>query len=846
MCYAHGDSALVYPEIKCLHDQGINLWYDEGISAGKVWRAEIADALAAAETVLYFISTTALTSDHCNREINFALDRSKPVVPVYLENVDLTPDLHLGLDRVQALTHARTPEFRSHLLAAVGGVAHSPKSEPQPSTAPTSRTKRYAAIALGAVVAAGVGAALYQLNERGELERRLRIDVLPAIEQAIEKDNYIEAYELAASIEAKLGADPSLEPLWPRMSNPITLRTEPEGASVYARGYHADEQSWQHLGVTPIEGLRFPLGVFVFRFEKPGFTSTIRMERNPGFVTGKPLTDVSEGVFPGFETETVVMLEPETIHVPERVRVPGGATPVPFYGFGFGPTRLPAFEITTNEITNADFQRFVDAGGYQTPDYWPELTQDPSFSGELKEATARFTDTSGRTGPATWAYGRLLRATEREPVRGISWYEARAYARFLGGDLPTLQQFGKAALSPIEINLPFGPDIILRATFDVPAPTPVAESGAIGPYGTFDMLGNVREWVLNQERNSDQRFILGGDHAQPEYSYRFTDRISPWDRSSTNGMRVAFNAQPLPTGLDAPLAPPTSGEPFANPIAPIDDDAFETLRWQFTRSNTVEGHLEATTQSLYGTRELVTLTTSPPSEPMPVYLFLPSTNVRAPYQPVIMFPELSDWESPDSTERIEQIFPFPEFIVADGRVLVVPVFAGMYERYDGYPALPTAERLDVLVGRRMQWIKDVGNVIDYLESRADIDTSSVAYLGVSYGGTVALPLLIEPRLTTAVLVAAGVASFDARGAVPAPGNAINFLPRFTLPTLLITGDYDHIIVAEAQALLFDRLGTPDEHKKWVRHASSHVPFPRNQTVREVLGWLDRYMGGVQR
>jgi dienelactone hydrolase len=231
---------------------------------------------------------------------------------------------------------------------------------------------------------------------------------------------------------------------------------------------------------------------------------------------------------------------------------------------------------------------------------------------------------------------------------------------------------------------------------------------------------------------------------------------------------------------------------------------------------------------------------------MPVYLFLPSTTARAPYQPVIMFPELSDWESPDSTERIEQIFPFPEFIVADGRVLVVPVFAGIYERYDGYPALPTTERTDVLVARRMQWIKDIGNVIDYLESREDIDTSSVAYLGISYGGTVALPLLIEPRLTTAVLMAAGVLSFDARGAVPAPGNAINFLPRITLPTLLITGDYDHIIVAEAQALLFDRLGTPDEHKKWVRHPGSHWPFPKNQTVREVLGWLDRYMGKVAR
>ncbi len=45
VCYAHGDSAVVYPEIEWLHEQGVKIWYDEGISAGKVWRQEIAEAI---------------------------------------------------------------------------------------------------------------------------------------------------------------------------------------------------------------------------------------------------------------------------------------------------------------------------------------------------------------------------------------------------------------------------------------------------------------------------------------------------------------------------------------------------------------------------------------------------------------------------------------------------------------------------------------------------------------------------------------------------------------------------------------------------------------------------------
>jgi hypothetical protein len=37
VCYAHEDADIIYPEIEALHDKGVNIWYDEGISAGRVW-----------------------------------------------------------------------------------------------------------------------------------------------------------------------------------------------------------------------------------------------------------------------------------------------------------------------------------------------------------------------------------------------------------------------------------------------------------------------------------------------------------------------------------------------------------------------------------------------------------------------------------------------------------------------------------------------------------------------------------------------------------------------------------------------------------------------------------------
>jgi len=121
VCYAHEDKAIVYPEIQWIYEQTVNVWYDEGISAGKNWRAEIGLSLESSSRVLFYISQQSLKSDHCNREINFALDEGKEIVPVYLEDVTLTPDLKIGLNRVQALHRESVPDdnYRSALLSAL-------------------------------------------------------------------------------------------------------------------------------------------------------------------------------------------------------------------------------------------------------------------------------------------------------------------------------------------------------------------------------------------------------------------------------------------------------------------------------------------------------------------------------------------------------------------------------------------------------------------------------------------------------------------------------------------------------------------------------------------------------
>ena len=98
VCYSHSDSERVYTDIVDLDGCGINIWYDEGISAGASWRAEIAAAIQGAKKLLFFISESSLTSTHCLREVDYALNHDIEIIPVYLADVKLPAELELVLN----------------------------------------------------------------------------------------------------------------------------------------------------------------------------------------------------------------------------------------------------------------------------------------------------------------------------------------------------------------------------------------------------------------------------------------------------------------------------------------------------------------------------------------------------------------------------------------------------------------------------------------------------------------------------------------------------------------------------------------------------------------------------
>ncbi len=119
--YSHRDRELVYREMTWLYEAGFNLWYDEGIDLGSLWRESLTDSLAKSSACLFFVTQHSATSEHCLRELNFALEEGIKVLPVRLDDTVLPRQLRYSLNDRQALIRSKydEPTYRQTLTAAI-------------------------------------------------------------------------------------------------------------------------------------------------------------------------------------------------------------------------------------------------------------------------------------------------------------------------------------------------------------------------------------------------------------------------------------------------------------------------------------------------------------------------------------------------------------------------------------------------------------------------------------------------------------------------------------------------------------------------------------------------------
>ena len=416
----------------------------------------------------------------------------------------------------------------------------------------------------------------------------------------------------------------------------------------------------------------------------------------------------------------------------------------------------------------------------------------------------------------------------------MSWYEAAAYADFVGKSLPTIYHWNNAA------NQLLSPYIVPLSNFSGRGLAPVGHYQGISGYGTYDMAGNAKEWCWN-EAAGNQRCILGGAWDEPVYMFNQAYAHPPFHRYGNFGFRCVkhISQGALSKAVTGPVI--FSARNYKEE-RPVSEETFRVYRSLYSYDKTpLNAAVESVDESDPDWRkERITFTAAYGNERVIAFLFLPK-KFSPPFQTVVYFPPTSAFDFRFSEDMyVERV----ELIIKSGRAILWPIYKGTYERRGAGDEFRSATGTSSLYRDYViYWSKDLGRSIDYLETRPDLDSQKIGYYGLSWGATIG-PILValENRLKVGVFYAGG---FEPGKALPEV-DQINFVPRVTIPVLMLNGRYDWFFPLETSQLpMFRLLGTPEEHKRHAIFETGHV-VPRSQQMKETLDWLDRYLGSPRR
>jgi formylglycine-generating enzyme required for sulfatase activity len=198
--------------------------------------------------------------------------------------------------------------------------------------------------------------------------------------------------------------------------------------------------------------------------------------------------------------------------------------------------QLDGFWIGQTQVTNAQFRQFIEAGGYQQEQHW-------------SEEGWRWTRERGVSEPACW--GDLRINGPEQPVVGVSWYEAKAYARWAGGRLPTEAEWEYAARGgPLSRGYRYAgsdePQEVAWYYHNAGGRTKLVGQKKANELGLYDMSGNVYEWVSDWYADDYYTRCHGAANPQgPASGTRRVVRGGCWYSSPTS-VRGAYRLRYLP------------------------------------------------------------------------------------------------------------------------------------------------------------------------------------------------------------------------------------------------------------------------------------------------------------
>ena len=271
------------------------------------------------------------------------------------------PDLPAGLGEAIMRCLEKDPAARwqsaEELLARIeeystpgGGLSAAPLGSRASAPAGAGRGR----LLLAAVILA-VGGGLLWIGpgQRYRQARWAREQAIPQLLALSDRGQWDSAYALARRVDSIIPDDSLFKALRPKFARRVNILTDPAGAMVWRKDYAASDSAWVRLGPTPLDSILMALSVSRLRIESPG----------------RRTLELAAGVF---------NFPQDTIRLPVDSTVPQEMIPIPAAPGDGVPARARAragpplgdYLMDRYEVTNSDYKRFVDSGGYRRQEYW--------------------------------------------------------------------------------------------------------------------------------------------------------------------------------------------------------------------------------------------------------------------------------------------------------------------------------------------------------------------------------------------------------------------------------------------------------------------------------------------
>ena len=646
-----------------------------------------------------------------------------------------------------------------------------------------------------------------------------RNSLLPEIQKLVSEsyNQYPKAFALTLNAEKVIPDDPELKQIKAKITSHHSIQTNPEGANVFWRDQYNSSGEWIYIGKTPLINAETPAGLYRIMIEKPDFDTVFT--ETPWIGPDLNISLDSAGHLP---TNMVRVYGSKA-----RMLIVG----LDQYGIEAGNGKfVQEFLMDKYEVTNSEFKKFLDAGGYRNRSYWEYTIIDHGIQIPWEKAMSLFHDETGRSGPSTWQLGTYPDGKENHPVTGISWYEAMAYAKFANKKLPTVYHWSQVA------NTVDTWTIIPRSNFFRIGTNPVGNLDNMSFWGVYDIAGNAREWCVNESQEKGQHFILGGGWNDPTYSYNDAYTQSSIDRTSSNGFRcmMTLPGDSCYAQLSSPMA--MAHRDYSKEKS-VNDGLFQVYLRQYDYDHIpLNAKRELILDSTNLRVEKIDMDAAYNHERLTLYLYTPK-NISPPYQTILYFSGSNALTNRNFDFR-SQLKNEPSFVLKGGRAFVYPILKSCWERGDGmYSYLPNetvAYKQHVIC-----WVQDFRRSLDYLETQKDIDQSKFGFLGYSWGSSLGpIVCAIDSRFKAAVFHVGGLTEQKALPEV----DPLNFVPRVRVPVLMLNGRNDtYYPIETAQKPMFNALGSGEKFKKMIQYDGGHL-VPWSEFMKESTTWFDTYLG----